>query len=241
MKYAVIADIHSNREALEAVIEAASVRKVQHFYCLGDLVGYGADPGWCLKTIREVAVKTVQGNHDAAVAEPGELVKLNQDAKQAVIWTASQLTLAEIDYLQSLPLVEEEEGISLVHSSFEFPQNWDYIFTPEDARTSLRRLSGPLGFCGHTHRPGFFRLRGEEVSLVLGDRIRLQPGDRVLVNPGSVGQPRDRDPRAAFAVGDRKEGTVEIVRVNYSVEEAQRKIRTAGFPNFLADRLAEGR
>ncbi len=241
MKYAVIADIHSNRKALEAVLEAARRRQVERFYCLGDLVGYGADPGWCLTALREVAVKTVQGNHDAAVGEPEELRRLNPDARRALIWTASQLTLAEIDYLQSLPPVEEEAGIFLVHSSFQSPRNWDYIFTPEDARFSLQRLPGTLGFFGHTHRPGFFRLRGGEVSLVAGARIRLQPGDRVLINPGSVGQPRDRDPRAAFAVGDRESGTVEIVRVDYPVGEAQRKIRAAGLPVRLADRLALGR
>ncbi len=241
MKYAVISDIHGNREALESVLQVARRRKVDCFFCLGDLIGYGADPGWCLEAIRETAARTVRGNHDSAAYEPGGRDKLNENAARAIAWTVSRISPGQVDFLRSLSLSGEEAGISLVHSSLVNPGNWDYIFTPEDARRSLDRLPGSLGFFGHSHRPGFFRLRGGTVSLVPGSKIRLEPGDRLLVNPGSVGQPRDRDPRAAFAVGDREAETVEIVRVDYPVERAQKKIRSAGLPVWLAERLALGR
>jgi len=241
MKYAVISDVHANREALEAVLQAARRRKVDRFFCLGDLIGYGADPGWCLETLRETADRTVRGNHDTAAFEPAGLENLNENAARAVVWTVPRLSPGQLDYLRSLPLVEEEDGIALVHSSFVAPGNWDYIFTPEDARPSLGRLKGAIGFFGHSHRPGFFRLRDGRVTLVPGEKIRLEPGDRLLVNPGSVGQPRDRDSRASFAVGEREAGTVEIVRVDYPVGKAQEKIRKAGLPAWLADRLALGR
>ncbi len=241
MKYAVISDIHGNREALESVLQTARRRRVDCIFCLGDLIGYGADPGWCLETIRETAARTVRGNHDSAVFEPGGREKLNENAARTIAWTVSRISPGQVDYLRSLALAGEEAGISLVHSSFVNPGNWDYIFTPEDARPSLDRLPGNLGFFGHSHRPGLFRLRDGTVTLVTESKIRLEPGDRLLVNPGSVGQPRDRDPRAAFAVGDREEGTVEIVRVDYPVEKAQEKIRAAGLPSWLADRLASGR
>ena len=241
MKYAVISDIHGNREALAAVLKEVRRRKVERCLCLGDLIGYGADPGWCLETVRTTAVKTVRGNHDSAAFNPGGREKLNENAARAITWTVPRLSPGQFDYLRTLPLLVEEDGIALVHSSFENPGNWDYIFSPEDAGPSLRRLTGAIGFFGHSHRPGFFRLRGEAVSLIPGKKIRLEPGDRILVNPGSVGQPRDRDPRAAFAVYDRERGSVEIVRVDYPVGKAMKKIRAAGLPDWLSARLARGR
>lgn len=241
MKYAVLSDIHGNREALEAVLEEARRRGIDRYLCLGDLVGYGADPRWCLSTLRGLEAVTVRGNHDAAAVDPRGLEKLNENAAVAMVWTIPRLDPGELDYLRGLPLLEEEEEVTLVHSSLDVPAHWDYIFTPEDARPSLRLLPGPLGFFGHSHRPGFFRLRGEEVSLLPGTKIRLETGDRLLVNPGAVGQPRDRDPRAAFAVYDPGERAIEIVRVVYPIRKAQKKIRASGLPAFLADRLARGR
>ncbi len=240
MKYAVISDIHGNREALEAVLEEIRRRKVERCLCLGDLVGYNADPGWCLAKVRELEIPSVRGNHDAAAADPRELENFTELARQAMEWTIPRLEPGAIACLGNLPLVRAEEGITIFHSSLADPAGWRYIFTPDEARSSLRMLETPIGFFGHSHRPGFFRLRGRKVSFLPGATARLERGDRLLVNPGSVGQPRDRDPRAALAVYDRDRGSVEIVRVGYPVEEVQEKIRKAGLPDRLAVRLAGG-
>jgi predicted phosphodiesterase len=241
MKYAVISDIHGNREALEAVLKEIRRRKAERCFCLGDLVGYNADPGWCLEKVRELKIPTVRGNHDSAAADPRELENFTELARRAMEWTIPRLQPEAIAFLGSLPLVRTGDGVTIFHSSLKDPAGWRYIFTPEEARPSLRMLETPIGFFGHSHRPGFFRLRGRKVSFLPGAEARLEPGDRMLVNPGSVGQPRDRDPRAAFAVYDRDRGSVEIVRVEYPVRRAQRKIREAGLLPRLADRLARGR
>ncbi len=240
MKYGVLSDIHANREALAAVLEEGRRREVARYLCLGDLVGYGADPEACLEMIRELGALTIRGNHDAAVADPGELDNFNPAARKAIIWTIPRLRPAEIAYLGGLPLVEAESGITLFHGSLDAPARWRYIFTAADARLSLERLPGFLGFFGHSHRPGGFRLRDGKVSFLSGSRIRIDPADRTLINPGSVGQPRDGDPRASWAVYDSDASRVEIVRVDYPVTETQEKIRSAGLPADLADRLTGG-
>ncbi len=241
MKYAVLADIHGNREALEAVLEAGRARGAERYLCPGDLVGYGPDPEWCLRTLRKLGAAAVRGNHDAAVTDFSRLKDLNDNARSAILWTAPRLRPGDLEYLRGLPLVGRAAGAVLFHGTLADPASWKYIFTPEDARPSLESLEGNLGFFGHSHRPGFFRLRGGEVSFSPGGKIRPAPGERVLVNPGSVGQPRDRDRRASFAVYDRERGEVEIVRVGYPVEKVQEKIRAAGLPDWLAVRLARGR
>lgn len=241
MKYAVLSDIHGNREALEAVLETGRARGAERYLCLGDLVGYGPDPEWCLQTIRKLGAATVRGNHDSAVTDPRQLKKLNDNARAAILWTAPRLQPGDLEYLRGLPLVGEEAGAVLFHGTLADPASWNYIFTPEDALPSLNLLEGELGFFGHSHRPGFFRLRGGEVFFSPGGKIRLSPGEPLLVNPGSVGQPRDRDRRASFALYDRGSGSVEILRVEYPVKKVQSKIRAAGLPAWLADRLARGR
>lgn len=240
MKYAVISDIHGNREALEAVLEEIRRREAERCLCLGDLVGYNADPVWCLDKVRQMGIPTVRGNHDAAAADPRQLENFTELARQAMEWTIPRLEPEAVAFLGSLPLVRTEDEITIFHSSLKDPAGWRYIFTPDEARPSLRMLETPIGFFGHSHRPAFFRLRGRKVSVLPGGEARLETGDRLLVNPGSVGQPRDRDPRAAFAVYDRDRGSVEIVRVRYPAEETRKKIREAALPDRLAVRLAGG-
>ncbi len=241
MKYAVLSDIHGNREALESVLEAGRNRGAERYLCLGDLVGYGPDPEWCLQAIRKLGALTVRGNHDSAVTDPRELKNLNDKARAAILWSVPRLQTGDLEYLRGLPLVAEEAGAVLFHGTLADPASWNYIFTPEDARPSLNLLEGELGFFGHSHRPGFFRLRGGEVFFSPGGKIRPAADERLLVNPGSVGQPRDRDRRASFALYDRESGSIEIVRVEYPVKKVQRKIRAAGLPVWLAGRLAQGR
>jgi len=241
MKYAILSDIHSNLEALRAVLSEISRRGITNFICLGDIVGYGADPRACLEIVREIQPRAVRGNHDYAAAGPVGLSGFNDNARLALLWTRPQINSAGRDYLNSLPLIAEVSGVTLVHSSLKDPGRWEYILAPPDARSSFRSLPGSICFFGHTHRPLAYREEGGEITAENGPRIELQEGSRYLVNVGSVGQPRDRDPRAAFGVYDSEGRSVEIIRIEYPVEKAREKILRAGLPSFLASRLTEGR
>ena len=241
MKYAILSDIHSNLEALRAVLSEISRRGITDFICLGDIVGYGADPYACLEIVKEIHTRTVLGNHDYAAAVPISLSGFNENACLALLWTRQRLDPAGRDFLESLPLTAEVSGAMLVHGSLKDPGRWDYILNPRDARASFNSGRGAISFFGHTHRPLVYREEGGEIIVEYGPRIELKEGSRYLINVGSVGQPRDRDPRAAFGIYDPGEKNVEIVRVEYPVEKAQEKILRAGLPPFLASRLAVGR
>lgn len=241
MKYALLSDIHANLEALQAVLSEISSRGITDFICLGDIVGYGADPRACLETVRGLNPRIVQGNHDYAAAGPVDLSSFNKNARLALLWTRKQLDSAGRDFLKSLPLTAEVFGATLVHSSLKDPGRWEYILNPRDARASFDLLLNEICFFGHSHRPRVYREEEGEITVEEGGRIELRAGSRYLINPGSVGQPRDRDPRASFGVYDSAEKKVEIMRIEYPVEKAQEKILRAGLPPFLASRLAVGR
>ncbi len=241
MKYAILSDIHSNLEALRVVLSEISRRGITDFICLGDIVGYGADPRACLEIVKEIQALAVLGNHDYAAAKPVDLSIFNENARLAIIWTRERLEPPGKDYLNSLPLTAEVSGVTLVHSSLNEPERWHYILNPRDARASFDSLLEPICFFGHSHRPLAYREERGEITVEYGPWIEFQDGSRYLVNVGSVGQPRDRDPRAAFGIYDQEEKNVEIVRVEYPVAKAQEKILRAGLPSFLASRLAEGR
>ena len=240
MKYAILSDIHSNLEALQAVLSEIRRRGITNFICLGDIVGYGADPRACLEIVRGLHPGIVQGNHDYAAAAPVGLSGFNENARLALLWTREQLDPAGRAFLKSLPLTAEVSGARLVHSSLKDPGQWEYILNPRDARVSFGSLPGVLCFFGHSHRPLAYREEGGEITVEYGPRIELKEGSRYLINVGSVGQPRDRDPRAAFGIYDSAEKKVEFIRIEYPVEKAQEKILRAGLPPFLASRLAKG-
>lgn len=241
MRYGVFSDVHSNLEALEAVFRELDRECTDRLLCAGDLVGYGADPAACLGRIRGAGSLAVCGNHDCAVAGRLALDWFNESARAAAEWTARELPPPEKDYLGGLPYTWSDGRVTLVHSALDNPRSWRYVLDPRAAEASLSAQKTPVAFYGHTHVPGIFLLEGDGLARFRrADRFTLPLGQKALVNVGSVGQPRDGDPRAAFALYDTETRQVEIRRVPYPVEKAQRKIVDAGLPEFLAARLAIG-
>ena len=241
MKYAILSDIHGNLEALQAVLAEALLHGVGRYICLGDIVGYGANPDECLEKLRALDPVVVLGNHDAAVCGRADLDIFMPLAYQAIIWTMDRLSPAGKEYLSTLPLVRKIDGFTIVHSNLSSPADWRYIQSPGDSYSTFDHMAGQVCFFGHSHRPGIYQKIGRRVDLVPESEIRLAPDSQYLVNAGSVGQPRDRDPRASFGVYDEEEGKIVIVRVDYPVKKAQRKILAAGLPARLAFRLSEGK
>jgi len=241
VRYAVLSDIHANLEALRAVLADAADR-VDAVLCLGDTVGYGADPGPCVELVGERATASVAGNHEWAVTGRMDLQWFNVYARQAAEWTHDHLDGECRAYLDALPLVAEVGDAVLVHASPARPEEWDYILSAEDGFAVLAHFATRLCFVGHSHVPGAWSIassgRAHERGAV---RLHLERGRRYLVNVGSVGQPRDRDARASYAIWDVDERLVEIRRVAYDVETARRKIMAAGLPSMLGDRLRAGR
>lgn len=187
------------------------------------------------------AVTAVAGNHDHAAVGLTDLAWFNPYARAAAEWTAGQLSAAEIRYLEALPLTLELGEATLVHASPRRPGEWEYIISLRDGERAFAHFGTRLGFIGHSHLPGFFALGPGGVSHRPGPgRVRLDPERRYLINVGSVGQPRDRDPRAAYAVYDPDAGEVEIRRVPYDITAARAKILAAGLPRLLGDRLLHG-
>jgi diadenosine tetraphosphatase ApaH/serine/threonine PP2A family protein phosphatase len=251
LRIAVLADVHGNLEALGAVFEDLEGRSADRLFFLGDAVGYGADPEPCVEMLMNRASRLVVGNHDHASADPQEdLDAFHPDAAAALIWTRGALSRRSAEVLRALPLSCEEESIHLVHGSPCRPQAWEYVLSERDAERAFGVSRSRFVLVGHTHIPaahaelecrrlfsGVFR----RVRSLDPGSLRLDPRYRYILNPGSVGQPRDGNPRAAYAILDSESGTYELVRVAYDVEKASEKIRRAGLPGILAERLRWGR
>ncbi len=240
MRYAILSDIHGNLEALRAVLDDCADR-VDAVLCLGDTVGYGADPLPCVELIAERAQAIVGGNHEYAVAGRLGMEWFNRYARAAAEWTQERLDEDHRAYLGALPLLSEVDDATLVHASPAQPEEWDYLMTAEDGFAAFPYFATRWCFVGHSHVPGAWSLgsAGPEHHPG-GGPLRSERGRRYIVNVGSVGQPRDRDPRAAYAVWDVEAGRTQIHRVGYDVGAARRKIVEAGLPRFLADRLTAG-
>lgn len=245
MRYAIISDIHSNLPALETVLSYLK-KEVDAFICLGDIVGYGAQPNECCELIRELKPIAVAGNHDWGAVGKIPLDHFNPYAEEALIWTRDKLTSQNREFLASLPKTRESPLFNLAHGSLVNPLE-EYLFSPFQAKNTFALLTSPLLFFGHTHLPTLF-FQGEENILWVefrelrsGSIVELNKKHRFLINPGSVGQPRDGDPRASVAIYDTKKRRVLLKRYEYPIEEAQRKIISAGLPVVLAERLSLGR
>jgi predicted phosphodiesterase len=281
MRYAVLSDIHSNLEALTAVTEVLAAAHIDRYLCLGDVVGYGADPSPCLERLRLCEAVVVAGNHDLGCLGKLELDWFNEAAQAALVWTRDQLGFAELDELRRWPLTttvgaftpyhgrpayqngEEVDdtqksrasargtGFTLVHGTLRHPERFEYLVDLAQAVDTMTACRTLMCLVGHTHLPGVLEFDRSHRRLT---RILTTPEElsavtyhddeaawRYVVNPGSVGQPRDGDPRASVAVIDDTARTIAIQRIAYDVASAQRKIRQAGLPDFLADRLAAGR
>ena len=240
MRIAVLSDIHGNLEALEAVLADADRSGADALYSLGDIVGYGPSPAACVGIVRRRAAVSLTGNHDAAVAGLTALDEFNEFARSAVEWTAAQLGAGDIEYLGALPYTHREPELLLVHASPIEPERWHYIHGRTDIEEHFAAFTERLCFVGHSHRPGIFAIRGGRDAARRGESEALRPGLRYLVNAGSVGQPRDRDPRASYVIYDAASECVEVRRVVYPVEKTQERMRAAGIPAFLIDRLGAG-
>lgn len=240
MRYGVFGDIHGNLEALQAVLGDMADQNVEQYVCTGDIVGYGANPHECLDRVMDVANIVVAGNHDHAVAEKLNIDFFNAYAKEAVIWTRRQISQDEREALYTLPLVHQDLKYTVVHGTLNYPQMFDYIQTSYDAFLSLELLQTPVCFLGHSHVPITF-YQAETVGLTMDREIAIEDGRKYLVNVGSVGQPRDENPLASYAIFDDVRMEVELRRVAYDIEVASSKILEAGLPSILAERLFYGR
>ncbi|MBI2957720.1 MAG: metallophosphoesterase family protein [Chloroflexi bacterium] len=243
MRYAVIADIHGNLEAFQAVLSHAEQNgSPDAVLCLGDVVGYGPDPSACVRLMQDLRGVCVAGNHDLAVAGTVSTGVFNVDAAVAIRWTASQLSDFEIRYLGGLQLTIAIDRFTLVHGSPRDPV-WEYLSSPGQASENLAMFTTPHCLVGHTHVPVVFRC-GQDATCakVSYDESSLMLGtDRVVINPGSIGQPRDGDPRASYAILDVERGVARNFRVEYDVALTQGKMLKAGLPDRLIRRLSFGR
>jgi diadenosine tetraphosphatase ApaH/serine/threonine PP2A family protein phosphatase len=242
MRILVMSDIHANYTALEAVLADAGT--VDEVWCLGDVIGYGPDPNLCLEIMRELPQLTcLLGNHDVAVLGRMPFQSFNGEARRSLEWQERVLTADNMDFLKSLPQNLKVRGdVSLAHGSPRDPV-WEYILTTLAARLNFEFFDTPFCFVGHSHVQCLFQLNEDRnrVSLDVprvGETSKMYP--RAIYNPGSVGQPRDRDPRAAYAIFDPEARTWEACRVEYNIAEVQQRIREAGLPEKHAVRLAEG-
>ena len=215
----------------------------ERLLCLGDIVGYGADPGSVVDAVAARVAVAVAGNHDHAAAGVIGLDWFNPYARRAAEWTAERLTATQTRYLTHLPLVAEYADATLVHSSPRDPGEWPYLVSAADGAAAFPAFATTVCFIGHSHLPMVWTLRedGQVAHRRGGGRVTLGAAERHLINVGSVGQPRDGDPLAAYAIWDLEAGTVEIRRVPYDNYEARRRIHDAGLPRFLGDRLLHGR
>ena len=240
MRYAILSDIHGNLEALGAVLADAGPR-ADGVLCLGDIVGYGADPVACIERVAERAEAVVAGNHEHGVAGLLDLAWFNDRARAAAEWTRGRLDDDHRAWLAARPLVHAVHDATLVHASPARPEEWDYLVSAQDGYEAFAAFATRLCFVGHSHRPGAWSVGSSGPAYEPGATdVAFEHGRRYLVNVGSVGQPRDRDPRAAYALWDVDAHRVTIRRVPYDVDAARRKILAAGLPRFLAERLSVG-
>ncbi len=243
MRYAILSDIHANLDALETVLQDLSEQGVDRVVCLGDFVGYGPEPNECVERLRPLLHLALVGNHDLAAIGQLSPERFNLFARVAIEWTRQRLTSQTQVYLASLPPRAEKGGVLFVHGSPRDPVE-EYILDPRTADGNFRSETFTVCFFGHTHVPMWFLFDGARTSvrwLPPNTPARLEEGMRHLVNVGSVGQPRDGDPRAAYLVYDADARTVELRRLAYPVEAVQRKMQAAELPRPLWLRLVEGR
>ncbi len=240
MRTALISDIHSNLQALERVFEDITERGVDKICCLGDIVGYGANPRESIALVREKCAYVIAGNHDWGIVGKADLSKFSTSARIAADWTADVLDFEEKHYLAGLPLKIELENTCLVHSTPREPENWGYLNWAPSLPAQFASFEGQVCFVGHIHSPIIWNDLGEKTIPKDGEPFRLDQGTRYFVNAGSVGQPRDGDSRAAYVLLDDELFEISLIRLDYDVEKAANEIEKAGLPSKLALRLYRG-
>ena len=242
MRYGIFSDVHSNLEALEAVINAYKYEAIDKYLCVGDVVGYATNPNECIEKVKHLAMITVAGNHGWGSVDKIGLGYFTPNAKKGVFWTRQNLEEESRYFLEALKLTYQNEDLTLVHGTLDNPQEFKYLTDGYLAQESFKLLETRICFVGHTHKPGTFIQ--EETGLIGYARdtlIRIKDEFKYMVNVGSVGQPRDRNPQAAYCIYDTDKKEVQIKRINYDIEAARKKIISAGLPQYLGDRLLVGR
>ena len=240
MRFAIFGDIHANLEAFEIVLADARVQRCTAYICLGDVVGYNANPRECLELVQSLKCPVVKGNHDDYASSDSSLESFNPLAEAAIQWTRDQLNPSEKGWLGALPLISEIYGFMIVHATLEDPGGWSYVLNQLDAAASFSKQTTELCFFGHTHAPRAYIKDSSVVGLPF-EQLVLEQGKKYFVNVGSVGQPRDGDWRAAYVVFDEERRTVRLRRLTYDLPKTQEKILSSGLPPRLADRLAFGK
>ncbi len=242
-RFAIIGDIHSNIEALNAVLDDARSQSVTDFICLGDVVGYNANPRECIDIVRGLEAVTVRGNHDHYCSHDEYLDDFQPLAANAISWTRRQLSEDNIVWLRSLPLsrIMHACGLTAVHSTLDMPDRWGYVFDLLDAEAHFNYQTTPICFHGHTHVPLVFEKRSEIIRSDANTIVKILFGTKYFINVGSVGQPRDGDPRSSYVIYVPKMKELEFRRVAYDVETAAAKVQQAGLPARLTERLLHGR
>ncbi len=240
MKYAIIADIHANLEALEVVLDDIKAQGCSKVVCLGDVVGYNANPKECLDIIRGMDITCVKGNHDEYCSSEVGLEGFNPHAEEAIQWTREQLTENDRQWLRDLKYIRMLSSFTLVHATLDGPQRWGYVFDKLAAAASFTYQNTSVCFFGHTHVPLAF-VRDTKVGGGTYSKFRTEPGKKYFINVGSVGQSRDGVAKATYVVYNMAESSIELRRLDYDMATTQKKILDAGLPSRLAERLAEGR
>jgi len=253
MTIAVISDIHSNKQAFEAVLEDIAKFDIDHIVCLGDIVGYGGDPDWCIQTVKAVASISILGNHDVAVAEIQRIGGMNPVAITALVWTVDNISEDSLKFIRGLSYLAQEPGgkIGYVHGSLPRPHGFGYLLQYERIEEHLESQSSRIMFAGHSHQPDCWSTDGEKIFNAMTFRngtvrFNIENGiDKSVVNVGSVGQPRDHDPRASYVLVETETDGSDLKitnrRVEYDVKSAQGRIRECGLPEKLAVRLEFGK
>jgi predicted phosphodiesterase len=240
MKYAIIADIHGNLDAFQVVLEDIRAQNASHIVCLGDVVGYNAQPKECLDIIRQMNIPCVKGNHDEYCSTDNHLEGFNPHAAEAVHWTRNQLTEDDKHWLRDLKYTRMAANFTMVHATLDAPDRWGYVFDKLAAAASFPYQNTQMCFFGHTHVPVAF-MRDTVVRGGTYSKFKVDPSKKYFINVGAVGQPRDNNPKAAYVLYDMDLQTIEIRRLEYDIASAQKKILDAGLPERLAERLAYGR
>ncbi|MBL7958649.1 metallophosphoesterase family protein [bacterium] len=236
MRIAVISDIHANLEALTKALNVIDDQKPDEIICLGDVVGYGPDPDQCIDIVRKRSNIILMGNHDYAVTHIEATENFNPIAKEAVLWTREQISEDNLDFLSLLPYTHKLNDIYFVHSTPQEPEEWHYVFTWNDAMTQFDHFEEKVCFIGHSHVPQIYY---HDTSTTMS--FSLSKETKYLINVGSIGQPRDGNPRLSFGIFDTDKWYYQPHRAEYDMEVTAQKIRERGLPPFLADRLIKGR
>ncbi len=239
-KYAILGDIHANWEALTAVLADAEAQGVDTYVCVGDIVGYNANPAECLEKIRSLCVAVVRGNHDHYVSHDECLEDFHPLAANVIDWTRRQLSRDQIQYLKNLRFSRMVDGFTIVHSTLDMPEKWGYVIDALDADANFNYQTSSVCFHGHTHVPVVFERQGRVVRSSF-TTFNTTLGRKCFVNTGSVGQPRDGDPRASYVIYEPSARRVDLRRIEYDIATTQRKIIEAGLPERLARRLEQGK